>query len=393
MLTLPFLLFHDFNIAQNFIKNENKKIILMAIIGLFVIVSCKRDLPTEPEKQENLNFYSTPIPPVTSSGGILEFSSSCVMDSVLKELDSMSSSAIQVWEFSYSFTSMRTIYNDVADAENALADSMELVGDTSDLSGTIKHSNLAIQNSSVLIERTIPASEGGGGFYEKNIRFEPLSWVVDKRGLVIIGDTLYHFSYDTVKYLLNGTGGDANLLLSATVTDSLSGIFVEPIGEYGFMRKVTTNPFQIDCRNTNSRNRVYTYHQFFQSKFFSAHTRTTYKITAKGFKRRFFGLWWDSKHMFLELSWEVVGNKTHEGLYFTSPPPSNPVFNLDMSCSDSRSKGSRRELEFYLPTGSPTPVSHYTNNIANFQSVPEVYSANITGKACDGGCAQCTSTR
>lgn len=185
-------------------KKLNLNLILGALIiaSMLTFVSCSKDqhlatqteevqLPQIPEAKPGIATN------ITNQNGILKFETLEDFKNTLLALNTMTPQAQLEWENSLSFVSMQQTFNAIVKAE------FETIG---------AHSTVYNEN---LLSGLIAGNETTG-LYDLNLFNPAYAPVLNGKGLVIVGNTIYQFTGNALKIWENGDSDRLDYLLNTT---------------------------------------------------------------------------------------------------------------------------------------------------------------------------------
>jgi hypothetical protein len=187
-----------------------------------------------PTTSTSLSTSSETAADVYCNHGYLVFKSKEVFDGILKSVSEMQGNQKDQWEQQFSgFHSMRFVFNQIVVEEMKVANKYNVLtaAQIAILSGQgliVEHSKMAMQNQRMLIT----VQMGDGGYYDKNISREDLSFIVNKDGIVEINHVIYQITKNKLKAIEDGSDIKISKLINADVSDASIGIYVAD-GNFG----------------------------------------------------------------------------------------------------------------------------------------------------------------
>jgi hypothetical protein len=130
---------------------------------------------------------------------VLTFKSFAEALKIVSRLKQMSEISIAEWEEAHKFVSMRSLYSEFEDAVQALGDCVESQPQNKWCQYEDLHSNLVEDYQSVLTK----VEMYDGVYYNINIYNRDLSYIINKRGLIICGGATYCLTANSIK-IMNG---------------------------------------------------------------------------------------------------------------------------------------------------------------------------------------------
>ena len=280
-----------------------KKILSITLVFLFLLNSCKKEvLHNSSTNSENTSTIQHSLK--RQGLNILEFESEQALQDTLLFLRGKDDAFLDTWEVQKGFTSMRKIFNEVAEAEIQVANKYENLPPQALAAlqnKPVEHSQKAILHKNMLVTRN---TDDGAQYYEKNIHTDELSRVVNEDGIVIVGDKIYQHISDKIKIITDGDVNKIPLLKAAVVTNANQNIQVFSVSG--------TNTFNRSCQSNDGRLRIIVYEDFIQntSTFYPTNKVTTYRVRVRSLQRRLFGAWYDNYNTNISLNGNHVGNIT-----------------------------------------------------------------------------------
>lgn len=282
------------------------------------------------------------------------------------------------WEDDQSFFSMRRAFSELVDAEMAISNYQDsLSQDSIDYYETqpIQHSSLVSDYAHMIVTEMVNDT----GFFDLNIYNYNLAYLVNTYGIVRIGDSIFQYTRDYLKYIDNGNPEKIPALIAATADDAANNIVVLPI-------RGPINPFARSSSNTSTfvrskigndkRKRVIIYQDWVQNiaKNDPLLRATHYFITVRSLQRRLFGAWYDNYKAWLSSNGNTAGNQTPGLLGNGSSLTINWSFGFGVATSYPD-----HTLHTYLPKNQG-----FTQSFPALQTDayhPTLYSSSITGIA------------
>lgn len=328
---------------------EKRKKVLTLITGIVIIttvfLSCEKD------KNISANGQTTSTNPllkyrqtgITQRNGHLVFNSREEFENTLNWLCNANESAKDAWESNFSgFQSMRSRFNLIVDAEKAIAQNYENMSAAELASintNVIEHAPITLANMSMLkISYT-----DGVGFFDKNIHYEPISNLVDSRGLVTVDKIIYKLSFDHIKAITDGDENKIPLLdgiNSSSITAKIAvmgtvglgaNFFIIAGGTKGPGNPNPPNPPTNDCSNVwdkqtiadVDRDRLILYINFEQHPDADPsapyYNYSDFWATARSLKKRLGGIWYDNEKADIWMDGNYTFNYSPRDVLVASP--------------------------------------------------------------------------
>jgi len=198
----------------------------LAIATVF-ITGCKKEEVITSSK----DLISTQLS-VTSKNGVLIFKDKEALNSTLEKLIKMDASQISAWEKSYNFISQESIYKQINEAEIALEEVI-FEGIDEDIS-IAELTSLGLLNRHTLLYNdyiqngliTELTEADGSQSFELSLLNKGLASILNEKGIVIVGNKMYHYSACCVK-VMNSTDLSKSMdLINSTQSDATKNIEV-----------------------------------------------------------------------------------------------------------------------------------------------------------------------
>jgi len=198
---------------------------------VLLITSCSKEVQVANEQftqeQSTLDMKSISI-----SQGVLKFNSRADFKNTLKALNGKSVNFVLDWNKSLGFRSQEAIFQEIIEAENIVRDKQAAGLDPDitlkeflDAGLTWDHSPIYIEyiNKGLIIEMT---DHDGCKWFKHNVLNPTYMPLLNEEGFVVLGDTLYQFTKDKVKYSPGGSLSKIPKLADANETDQDQNIYV-----------------------------------------------------------------------------------------------------------------------------------------------------------------------
>ncbi len=253
--------------------NFNWLAVLFAAATLF-FTACQK------EQTENLT-EPTAVLKSASQNNYITFANDAAFYAAVAQVANFSPAERISWENQQNIVSMYTIFESIVDAELLLSDA------ALNADGSVQHSEAAKNNPSVLYEQV----QDDGNFYDINIHNYAFSRVVNKNGLVKIGNKIYQHTYKYTKTLSEPNLNKIALLIEAEGSDAANGIEVivaNPFARFGSRSR--------SCVANDRRLRGILYEEFVQNAVPGSPNlaKTFYSTKSRSLQKRLFGAWYDN---------------------------------------------------------------------------------------------------
>ena len=152
---------------------------------------------------------------LNQKGGFLEFRNDSIFQNTLETLDNKPYNEVESWTKQYEFYSLANLYNEALQKEASFTSELEnlvLEGKLSPEEAAKRHAPLVMENASSFI-----FSEEG--YFDINLFDPTIATLVNKDGIIKIGNNLVRFTFDHVIEL---PGGSADNISSLKNTDKAS---------------------------------------------------------------------------------------------------------------------------------------------------------------------------
>ncbi len=213
-----------------------KRLLNLAI--MVALISCEDQLSTTNFENEREDVYA--------ENGVLHFKNKEVFTLKLNELNSIERADREIWEAQYSsFVSLRKIYDDVVKAEWEISNYYEEI---SKAGGEIPKAEVnsqkyvdALNNGSIKIIK-----DKNGDYFNFNLYELHYAPVVNSKGLVVVNDTIYQYTLNSVKIITDGNSELINKLDQFQVSSDENNIIVINYNNYSLdnaRTKISTSWF------------------------------------------------------------------------------------------------------------------------------------------------------
>ncbi len=198
----------------------------------------------------------TSLPPLSSDIGgtgdkYLEFKDRTEFDNKLLDLSKKSRKELDDWDKSNNFTSLRSLYEKIVEEEEAnILKEEEVIKQNPELKSTMKH-----KYSSLLKQTTETISYSTNGV-ELNL-FDPrLANLVNKDGIVKIGNVLHKFSRDHFKMIMDGDYNKVKDLSNITQDNQTANLqYIKVFLSFGPVKNGKTSN-DVGCSNESNGYRL-----------------------------------------------------------------------------------------------------------------------------------------
>jgi hypothetical protein len=288
------------------LKKLKKLSLLSALGGMLAIFGCKKDQMSNPVISPESVGQS-----IRCENGYLVFKDEIQLKETINLLSTKNEAEKDLWEKQFNgFKSMRYAFGEVVKEELAFQEKLEngSQGNTVSIDGIINdfYTALAEKYKTSVFIATL---SDGSKFLDKNIHTEPLSYVINEKGLLKVGDKLFQHTRGYIKSTKNIL--NVNALEKSTHINESEGVEVQIMHTnrshdmYKTMRSwVYSNTVTGYSR---PERKIILYEDFIQNTS-GSNTATTYAMTVRNLKRSFGTTWWVDDPSFTTLSGTYNGN-------------------------------------------------------------------------------------
>jgi hypothetical protein len=297
------------------------------------------------------------------------------MNSTIDMLANMDSAEVATWERRNNFISLNSISDYVASEEDRLSDSLETIYRTPEDIPNIRHSEAFETFSDVFVQKTIP-DDDGGIYYDLNISNDNYANVVNRYGIVKVGENIYQFKENTIKIILGGDVSKINLLDTVTETNEREGVVVYTKARVTY----TTNKMHHHVVGKRGKYKVILYHTFDQW-FIGNEVCTTHDIKVRSLKKKWYlANTYNNHKTRITTNSSFVGN-TVEGYIQPIFLPNASVLNLTRQWSYTGSRVYRKNTTgqeyFFDSYYFPFFCNKYNNGLVDNTKYPKLQSGNF----------------
>lgn len=238
------------------------------------------------------------------SANFLSFKDFADVETTIATLEEYDENTIKDWEKTNNFVSLQTIYDRIMEQEEKYCDSLETIytsiEDVQKLENI--HSDIFNKYSDILIERKF---SDGGVYYDLDISNSDYARIVNKDGIVKIGNDIYQFKDGVTKIIEGGDVSKIDILDDIDSTDEDLGIKVNKDVKLIY----TKNTFRKSETNNIGKYRVILYHDFLQNYIFNfTEVCTVQHSRVRSLKKRLFGLYYIDHRTKITINSSFVGS-------------------------------------------------------------------------------------
>ncbi len=369
------------------LKTYSSKASALALgIVICGVVACNKNNSASPANSIGQVEGSSNSQRTSTANRFLTFNNLGEFHTQLNSLLPLDNAALESWETSRSFRSLRSGFEAIVEAEEALSarlDSLPVDSSAAGQSAPIQHSDQA----NAFKQTYVVLKEGDASFFEPNINNYSYSYLTNTFGIVKIGVKIYQFTRDYVKTIDDGDAAKIPLLISSTESKPSRKITVIATNS-GYIengRVSSTSTFVRSSIGNNGRARTIVYQDWVQNISSSQPNKrvTSYKVRVRSLVRRLRGAWYDNKCRNLSLSGNTNGNITYGQL------ANNAFVTINWSFGISNSTSSARHTwDYFLP--NKDGMNQTLNALVTDGFHPQLFSSSITGNASGGASATTT---
>lgn len=292
----------------------------------------------------------------------------------LAEIEEMDSAKIVDWENSLNFISLRRIADNIESAEEEMLNGYEDYSDEELSQQPEVHSAIFDEMSDILVKEI--DSEDGSYYYDvdvSNYRYSPL---LNKLGIVKIGNDIYQFKRDAIKIIRGGNEDLIDDLQNVSVSDEKLNIEVIPLTDNQTKASSYYNSFEHKRSKTRHCYKVILYHRFYQNTLYdNSAVFTLYSTRVKSLKK-YFGKCYLNYKVRLNVSTTYSGNTTY-GYYYSN---NNQKVYCNRTWMEANHYMSSRTstLEYYY---YDRPFYSEKNEYGQFDNLPKINYAKVTVSA------------
>lgn len=285
--------------------------VAMAIV---LIYSCQKNDILKLSEDSELKQSEIIIDGISVKKGILIFKDWEQVYNTITKLEEMDQKSFEIWENTLGFTSLKTLFNEFVSEENKMWDKLtkEYEGRENQLRKEDvkeKYNNILKKNKHSF---TIVTMDDDGQYYDMNLYRSNLAPIVNKDGIVVIGDAIYRFTREDERSILDGDWNKINELMK----DHSKEVNYE---KYGLLKNEPID--DPNCPRTVSGYTAYTWQHskddLEHGSLYDTRTIVYYKFLQKVYNN------WDSNCNYTtfktnELNYEVRSLKEVLGLYWVN---------------------------------------------------------------------------
>lgn len=350
-------------------RKRIKQILAIAILGMFA-VACTNDeiYNTDIVKNKSLVINDARLE------NFLTFASFDDLQATLDKISNYGNNEQLNWENNNNFISLNHIYQEIDSAENKLLEPY----DTLSVEELEKMPRVTSYTHDVFSDILIVEKMDDGSSYEDlNINDYTLSKVVNREGIIKIGDSIYQYKKNTIKIIKDGDCKKIKILNNIESTNDSLKISVIDLKSGG--GSSTSQNIHKGAYKTNGVYKVIIYNDFTQKYQGDLNIyRTNFQIKIRVLKKAF-GCWYNNCKRKIDFDCNFIGNCVSG--YQIANNGSFIYHNQNWSgrfCGPTDSQEHTLELDYMATPYNPqiTQINnkyYYYNQIGN---LPHLFSVN-----------------
>ncbi len=283
---------------RHYLKFSLYTVVLLMVSCLFYACSEEELIQSDTVTGNNLKLTSGNKDfKVKLRNNYLWFNDSATFEKTLNELQTFSREELDAWEKQLGFTSIRFLFEKAVDEDEAYFEKLEAFTEkeleAKFPNGVSPHSAYVLKNANLFRFHD-------EGWFEIDIPYQNLFKVLNKEGIVRIGDKIKKYSFNAVKIIHDGDESKIELLSTTDQTNSKNHIQVNKVMWYrketgSTNAKLIDKSFQVNnCTGEAGRYSVHlseniTHQGLGGGRFLITHSfnALSYRRTVYGYIRRF----------------------------------------------------------------------------------------------------------